>query len=89
MREEIVGVGLHITVGEFFARNPAFVGLGGQVRTAVAPDADKGPAASTGAGGQGIMLWGGRGCEEREPDGDGKRTGHGHFGLLESASSRR
>ncbi|KAG8987379.1 hypothetical protein FRB93_004839 [Tulasnella sp. JGI-2019a] len=62
MREEVVGVGVQIEVGEFFSRNPGLVGVGGEVKVAGMVIGGK---ESLGGKGKEVMLWGGKGCEER------------------------
>ncbi|KAG8882230.1 hypothetical protein FRB98_003856 [Tulasnella sp. 332] len=65
MREEVVGVGVQIEVGEFFRRNPGLVGIGGGVKSAEMMSGGGGGGGGKGSEGRDVMLWGGKGCEER------------------------
>ncbi|KAG8940273.1 hypothetical protein FRC04_005455, partial [Tulasnella sp. 424] len=55
-REEVAGVGHNITIAEFFTLNPAMLGT---------PVGSREGPGGGGLNPQGMMIWGGKGCETR------------------------
>ncbi|KAG8963580.1 hypothetical protein FRC00_005722 [Tulasnella sp. 408] len=55
-REEVAGVGHNITIAEFFTLNPAMIGT---------PIGSREGPNGGGLNPQGMMIWGGKGCEQR------------------------
>lgn len=55
-REEVAGVGHNITIAEFFTLNPGMIGT---------PIGSREVANGGGLNPQGMMIWGGKGCERR------------------------
>ncbi|KAG9046261.1 hypothetical protein FS837_004758 [Tulasnella sp. UAMH 9824] len=55
-REEVAGVGHNITIAEFFTLNPAMIGT---------PIGSRDGPNGGGLNPQGMMIWGGKGCEQR------------------------
>lgn len=55
-REEVAGVGHNITIAEFYTLNPAMLGT---------PVGSRDGPGGAGLNPQGMMIWGGKGCETR------------------------